>query len=449
MIAPAASASSELRRSFALHVVTTLSASGGVLLAVAVANVLIGRTLGVNGQGQIAAATLIPMMVGYAGELGLPVATGYMVNVDASHRGTIIATSRALALLFSGILTVVSVALELVLPLESDVRLLGLIFSAFVGTSLMYRVHLALLQADFRLRAFNRVRVAGGVAYLLILSVLTVTRTMTVLTVILALLASNLLWLTLSATLAFSRPWLALDRSSARALLGYGARAHIGNVSSIDTLQLDQLVLALFLAVNPLGLYVAAMTIITGNRVIGTSIGALCFPIASRADRGRTPESRHQFLMLCAGALALSCLVATAEVVLGSRLVAGLFGPSFRPAGRILQVLAVGSVFMNLRQVTADWLRGCGRPGVVTVSELFGVAALGILSYIFWDGTVLPVAWAISVASVVALACLGLGVLVTARKQDTNDGAAIDSRLASIAPAMTLSARSAHDPSSD
>jgi len=65
-------------------------------------------------------------------------------------------------------------------------------------------------------------------------------------------------------------------------------------------------------------------------------------------------------------------------------------------------------VFMNLRQMYADWLRGCGRTGPVAYSEAVSVASLIIFATLLWDGSVLAVAWAVSFSAVASLACLVL-----------------------------------------
>ena len=398
------------RKALLTHVGATLSASGIVLVSIAAANILIGRMLGVEGQGRLAAATLVPVIVGYAGEFGIPVATGYLINVESGRRLATIATARLISVAVSALLTALSALLVLTLPIPIEARWLSLAFCPFIAINMFYRLHLMILQADMRLRTFNRVRIAGAISYLLILVSYAITGVGTPFRVILALLAANMVWLILSLYLTSSdRPWFALDRTAAKSVLRYGLRAHIGNVSSVDGLRLDQLVLALLLDTRQLGLYVAAMTLIIGNRLVGTSIGALCFPIASRANRGQDPSARRQFRFLLAGSLLLSCALAAVESILGDWLMATLFGPAFKPAGQALAVLAVASIFMNARQVCADWLRGCGRPTIVTVSELVGMVVLAIVAAVLWDGTVTAVAWSVSVASAAALCVLAVG----------------------------------------
>lgn len=384
----------------------TLGSSLLLVVLLAAANVVISRLLGVEGRGMVAAATLIPMIVGYAGEFGIPVATGYLINVRPGDREEIIGSARALGCVFSAVLMLISVGLSLSLPLPSGARWLSVGYSIFVSLNLFYRINLTVLQADMRLRLFNVVRVSGGILYVLTLLVYALSGIDSELAVVLALVLLNAFYFTSTWAFVGGRPAPRLDRPVSRALLNYGFRAHLGNVAVVDALRVDQLALALFLEPTQLGLYVAAMTVITANRVIGTSVGVLCFPLAAKGDRGRDANARRQFHTLVLATASLSAGVALAEWFLGGTLLTSFFGPDFAGARRALQILAVASVAMNLRQVYADWLRGCGRTGPVAWSELVSVVALALGCAVLWDGSVLAVAWAVSLSSLASLGCL-------------------------------------------
>lgn len=391
----------------------TLAASGAVLSCVAAANILIGRVLGPGGQGQVAAATLVPTIVAYAGELGLPVAAGYFVNRRPGDRNGTVAAARYAAVLLATVLTGLAAVLILVLPIEPRVKPLGFMFCAFVPLSVVHRLHLTILQAELRLAAFNMIRVAGAVTYIGALIVYAATGTATPVMVILALLVSNGVWFSLSSHYAYSRPLWRADGRRIRELFHYGVRAHIGNVSSVDGLKVDQLVLAMFLSSSQLGLYVAAMTIIIGNRVIGTSIGAVSFPLASRGKGFQGATAPREFRRLMVLSLGLAVPVAVIEIIFSGTLIRLLFGNDFVPAAPALRVLALGSIFMNLRQPCADWLRGCGRPGTVAVSEAVGLLSMVLLSTVLWDGTILRVAWIVTVSSVLSLGALTPSVVAS------------------------------------
>ena len=76
-------------------------------------SVIIARLLGVDGRGLIAAAVLVPTIVAFAGELGLPTATGYLIGEGRLNRRAVIGTARTLAFGLSAALILVSVVLTL------------------------------------------------------------------------------------------------------------------------------------------------------------------------------------------------------------------------------------------------------------------------------------------------------------------------------------------------
>ena len=247
---------------------------------------------------------------------------------DRDRRGAIVGTAGTLALLLSAVLVVVSIGATLVLSLPEGARTLALAFAAFVPLNLFQRIHLAVLQAELKIGAFNVVRVAGAVVYVVALGLLPLVGAATTGGVIAALLVGNLVWCGLAAALV-GRPLLRRRPDHARRLLGYGLRAHLGSMTPLDTLRLDQLVLALFLPAAALGLYVTAMTVAIANRLLGVSLGVVAFPVAARTPPG---QARRPFLQLLVTTAVLSTVAAAFEIAFGRQLLALLFPPEFADA---------------------------------------------------------------------------------------------------------------------
>lgn len=378
----------------------TLFASAIFFASVTVGSVIIARLLGVEGRGIIATAVVVPTIVAYGGEFGLPVATSYLIAQRPSERASVLGTARMLALGLSVPLVLLSVGLTLALPLAHNERALGLAFSAFVPLNLFQRLHLAVLQVELRMRAYNAVRVLGSLAYVMALAALPFLGAASAGGVIGALLVGNAVWVVLGTALASGRPVLVWDGGVARRLLGYGARSHVGSVSPIDNLRIDQLLLALILPAQVLGLYVTAMTFLTANRMIGTSLGIIAFPVAARTS---SPRARKPLLLLVALALGLGSVAAAGEIVFGRQLLEFVFGDEFRGAYSALVLLALASITMNARGVLADWLRGIGRPGLATLGEVASLAVLLPAFALLWNGRASGVAAAVLAASVISL----------------------------------------------
>jgi O-antigen/teichoic acid export membrane protein len=381
--------------------VGTLGASSIIFASLFVGSVLIARMLGVEARGVVAAAVLLPTIVAYAGELGVSAAAGYLIGERRTERGVVVGTALTLATGLSAVLVLVSLVLTLIVPLPDSARGLAFVFALFVPLNLLQRVFFTVLQAELRMNALNAVRVAGGVVYVGGLAALPALGADSTRGAVAALLVGNAVWLALSAALVARGPLRAWDDAVARRLLGYGLRAHLGSMSPLDSLRLDQLVLAIFLPAHALGLYVTAASVALSNRLLGVSFGIVAFPVAARTPRG---HGRPVLLRLVAATGLLSAAAAAIEIVFGRDLLRIFFPPEFADAYAPLVILVLASVLMNVRGVTGDWLRGRGRPGAATIAEAVSLAVLLPGFVVLWNGEVTGVATVVLVASAASLA---------------------------------------------
>lgn len=385
--------------------VWTLGCSGLTLLSLTTAGILLARMLGTTGRAEVAAAILVPSIVAYAGWLGLPVATGYWIITRPELRSTILATARTLAVALSLILGAIGLVVTAFFPVHESVRSVGMLFVPFIPLILFSSLQLAVLQAELRTRAFNLIQLAGSAAYPVILLGLDRFGRVTVTNAVLTQLTAVGIWFILSSFLTSSRPSFGYDREAARSLLGYGLRSHFGSISPVDAFRIDQLILALFLPPYNLGLYVIAMTVVTANRAIGASLGKVAFPIAAHQATDEGGRSVTVLRTIFAATALLSSFAAVVEILLGRWLLRVLFDVDDDAAYSVLIVLVIGSVFMNLRQVSSDILRGLGRPGIPSLSELVSLPTICGLAVVFWDHGLIGVAWAVTLSA-------GIGLLV-------------------------------------
>lgn len=387
-------------------VTITFAATGVIMVLLQLASILTVRTLGIAGRGTVAASVLIPTIVAYGGWLGLPVATGYWINTDPSQRSVIIGTVRTLALGLSICLSVISLLLSYFLSLNDEVRVTSMLFTLFIPLQFFVSINQAVLQADMRSVAFNLVRISGSVLYLVILVLLSISDVATPRTFVLAQLGGSVAWLVISTVSVNAQPWFAFHGASARSIIAFGARAHLGSMSPVDGLRVDQLILAIFLSVYDLGLYVIAMTFVTANRMIGLSMGMIAFPLASRQEQDATERKSVPLFFLVVTTLGLSAVVATLEIIFGADLLRLFFDVSAVDAQRVMTILVVGSVFMNGRQVCSDILRGLGRPGIPTVCELLALVSMAIMAIALWNDGLVGVSLAVAVSSAMAFVAI-------------------------------------------
>jgi len=389
-----------------------LVATGFSMLMLNIASILIVRLLGVDGRGMVASAVILPTAISYGTWFGLPVATAYLAKHSGQERNLVIGTSRTLAAIISIVQLVVTAAIIFFAHESHEVRLASFVFLLFLPINIFQTMHQAIMQADLKIAAVNRIRLAGTSAYVGFLGLLYIAHIESVFWVTVAQLVGAGVWTALYWRSASSRPLFAFDRTESKHLLSYGTKAQIGSTSPLETLRLDQLILALFLTSHDLGLYVIAMTFITANRLIGISIGNIAFPIAieSKMDgKGFT----FQIRLLIATATFLATIVAMVEIIMGGFLLNVFFGSASKEALGALQILAIASIFLNARQVVSDVLRGLGLPTIPTQSEIISALTLISVAYLLWDRGLKGVALAVLCSSVLSGAA---SVLLFVRK---------------------------------
>jgi O-antigen/teichoic acid export membrane protein len=380
------------------HASMALVTSAGVAVSLIVTSIIITRSLGVTGRGEVAASVLIPTVVSYMGQLGLPTAVGYWVNTDPDNRETTIGTGRTLSLLISGILMVITWILISVLPLDPQVRAPALLFVLYIPFNIIPPVDSAVLQADMRAKALNGVRLVSATTYLLLVLTFVALGWASTYTILIAQLVSVVVWLILASNLARTFRLFRYRSDIARRLLSYGIRSHLGAVQPVDTLKVDQMILGLFLSPHALGTYVVAMTFVTANRMIGLSVGLVAFPVASRVSVDRYKHLKYLFAI---GSM-IVFVAAIAEIAFGRRLLQMLFDVHEDEAYIVMSVLVIGSVFMVMRQVLSDIVRGFGFPGIATLSEVVLFVTVVVLALGLWQHELVGVAWAVAVSSCIA-----------------------------------------------
>lgn len=366
-----------------------------------VTSILMVRLLGVEGRGMVASAILLPTAISYGTWIGLPVACAYFAKISGRDRDAVIGTARTLAVGISIIQMAIATAAILVFQDSATVRTASLVFLLFLPMNIFYSLHQLILQADLRIAVVNKIRLIGTLVYFVFVCTLYIFDIESVLLVTVAQLAGALVWTVLYWRVASSRPIFSFDRSVSRNLLGYGARAQLGSTSPLETLRLDQLILALFLSAHDLGLYVIAMTFITANRLIGISVGNIAFPVAIETAKNGARITKQLKLLLFA-TIGIATSISAFEIFYGRRILELFFGTDAGNAYPALRILVIASIFLNFRQVLADITRGFGYPGIPTITELLSAVTLTLSAILLWSHGLVGVAVAVLISAGVA-----------------------------------------------
>jgi O-antigen/teichoic acid export membrane protein len=355
----------------------SLVASTGIQALSVFTGILLARTLGPEGRGELAAVILWPTILSAVGSLSVGQATSYHTARGAVPVGTITGTALGLALGQSLLLVALGgVLVPLVLSqYGGDTVTSALLYLSYIPLFFLWACAMAVLLGRQRFRAYYALRVASAVLSALGLLFLALVDKLdvrgAVLVYLIALLASG----AITAFVLFTResPRLAFDRGVARELVGYGLRSHLSTASTNLNQRLDQLVISVFLAPAKLGNYVVAVTLTSFTVLVGHSIGMSALPLVARHEPGRArTEAAGRLVRLT---LVLSLLVTIPLLAFTSTLITVFFGEDFRSATDVCRVLLVGSVVYSTGRALDAVTKGIGRPLDGGIAELIGLVA--------------------------------------------------------------------------
>lgn len=389
---------------------------GQVMLLVS--GVLAARILGAEGRGHLALFWLVAQALSQLGTLGLPLAAAYWIAKDPSSARSI---GRTL-LLPAALQTVILVALQalalyvIAAGESSGVRSAALLTLAVLPGTLSHQYALAILQGQHRFRAYNFVRLvpptlyAGGVLALFLVDAGD-------------LQSLALVWVGGYLVAALAGVSFALAGLPRRhgvtpkrsEMLRFGISGVLGSATPVETLQLDQAVVGLFISPAALGLYVVGLAFTNLPRLVGQSIGAVAYPhVARQSDQHAAWYTMWKFFILAVVACGL--IVTLLEATVG-RLLPLFFSDEFSGSVSLARVLLVGALLLSIRRVLADGARGLGLPGSGTVAELVGwVCVFPALAVLVPALGKLGAALAVTLSSAVGLAAL-IAVLTVARRR--------------------------------
>jgi O-antigen/teichoic acid export membrane protein len=354
------------------------------LLGVA-SGVLLARGLGPSSRGELAAVIIWPAALAALGSMGIPDAVTVRTSLRAVPGGRVLGTSLLLSLIQSAALVLLALAL---LPLflrnqTAETVELALVFLAFIPLNLGSLALLAYLNGAGRYRSFQVLRTSVFVLVTAALASLIAADRLTVESAALAYLGANLaVLIAAAAAVVRSRPGrLGADRLTARDLLGFGLRSHVGNVASLLNERLDQLVISAFLAPTLLGYYVIAVTMSSAVTAVGSTVAIVAMPVVARmVDTEEVLPTIRRYLRITLGAAGAAAVLCFA---LAPSLIELLFGPGFRPATDAARVLLVAAVALSSVRVLSAVLRALGRPLSASVGDVLGllttVATLPVL----------------------------------------------------------------------
>ena len=387
----------------------TFATDGTLLLLGIATGSFAARLLLPEGRGALAAVLLWPNLLAGIGLLSLNEASTYRVGRQPDRVSVVTASAVWLALVLAGVTMMAGYLLMPALLGEERAHLVTITRTYLLIFTPFNFLALALLATDqgaLHFGRYNVLRLLVPMIYLIGLVALWLTGSVSVAWVVAvncgATVVVALIRVILSAGSIVTKPaW-----REGMELLRLASRMHFATVLLFLTAQADQLVVLIVWNDATLGQYVVALTIASaGLAVVSGALPKVLFPYLAHI-RDPLEQSRllgrgvrHATLVLVGISLPIALLMPL--------LVPLLFGPAFRDAIGPARLLLIAYLFIALKTILIQSLRGLGetRAGAVAAGT-----SLGLFMIFVWplgdSLELLGVAIALIVANVGALGYL-------------------------------------------
>ncbi|GEL98119.1 oligosaccharide flippase family protein [Cellulomonas terrae] len=354
---------------------------------------ILAQSLGVEGRGQVAAATA-PLGLAIAlMTFGVPEAVSYAV---ARHPRLVRTAARNgfLLIILAGLLATAAVlsARGWLSGGELEIQHLMVVASLAVMPTLLLGVLRGIASGlqQWSMVAWEKVLASG--LRLLVLLPLWLTGHLTPFTAVVVLAAMPVMGAIAYLWLPRRLPPPEADTekvASTKAITGYGMRLWIGTISGVLLSRVDQTLITPLSSAYQLGLYVVAVNVSEIPLIIHRSVRDVTFV----TDAHRSEDAK------LAASARISTLICTV-VALGLGLTMGwwlpiLFGEEFAPAVPIAALLLVAVVLSTPGSIAGAGLSARGRPGLRSIALVIAcVVNVGLLVVLVSEYGALGAAWA-------------------------------------------------------
>jgi O-antigen/teichoic acid export membrane protein len=358
-------------------ILRTLVTNSGITALGLANSVLLSRWLGPAGRGEIAAAMLWPVLLVYLSSIGLLVSSVYFSAQPHSKPRIVFNNAIVLGLLLSVVaLPVGYVMLPWLLKSQtSAVISASRLFLLVIPLSLISQFGIGVLEGRLRMVASNWLRTIVPFGYLAGTLSLTSLGRLTLINILLLHLFLNAATL-ICAVAVLAKLGIAagfqVDLGLAKQMLKYGSKVHVGNLSNLANLSLDQVLMAALFPPAFLGLYVIAVSSAGLSQMFSQAVQTVATPgIAQK-------ESGSDRILLLQGVFRPYWLISfVIMITIGALLpilIPVVFGSAFRGAVWPAEILLLGSFFVGAKQVLAGGAQALGDPWLSSKASLIAVA---------------------------------------------------------------------------
>jgi O-antigen/teichoic acid export membrane protein len=337
--------------------------------------VITARLLGPHGRGEQAAIILWPQVFALATTLGLPSALLYNLRRHPERASQLFSVALLIGTPMGGIATVAGVLfiprwLTQYSPEVVHFAQWAMFTAPLVLLSLTFNF---VLQAREEFALFNAVRYLNPLATLLALVSLALIHDLTPFNAALAYLAPTVpifLWMLIRLWRLYRPTWRGLGWAAKR-LTSYGVRSYGVDLVGQLSLYLDRAFVVGMLTPASMGLYTVALSLAQMLNVFPNAAVSVLFPKAS----GRSVEEAASLAGRAArGSLTMTALAAVGLGILSPWALSMVYGREFLDAIHVFRLLLFVMVLRSVTYVLAQTFMAVGRPGLVTIPQIAGLA---------------------------------------------------------------------------
>lgn len=351
------------------RVIAPVSFDASILLINTITGVIVARSLGPSGRGELTATLTVVTVAGWLAAMGARAAISYHQSQHPEH-GARLMSSWLVATVPLSLVTLVLA--EIFLPImfgaqTAEAIHVARIYAPLILVNVISVVFVGILLGDQRFLPYNIVRmlipgvtVVGYVAFL-------IAGDLTVITALICNGAALVVSTVVSAFICFSRHGLERpSRTLMKTSIWYGIRAHGGDVAGFVSSRLDLLIIPAFLAASSVGIYSVATNISSIIASLTGTIAVFALPIAARdiSRASHTVLRAFHATLLIGGGMAL-ILVLVCEVAI--RLI---YGADFESAAGPLRVMLPGELLEAAASVLWAGMLAANRPFLSTAAYL-------------------------------------------------------------------------------
>jgi O-antigen/teichoic acid export membrane protein len=396
-------------RKFVLRSLATYGTSG-TTSALQLVNVLIvSRTLGATGRGEVAFLATVAYLSAQFASLGIQQANSNIGGAEPQSRRSLATNSLLFSLALGLAAIAVVVALTAIVPAAgAHSRLSARAIALASIPAIIFGDYLSsLLTANYRFAVVNASAVVAPTVSVALNGALALGGELTVTRAVIAWVLGQVLGTAVVAVATaggdgFGRP----TRSLARRMAVFGLKTHAGRVLNFGNYRLDQWLVGSIAGARQLGLYSVAVAWSEGLFLLPNAIAGVQRPdlVRSTPDVARRRGRRAHNIVQ-----GVTAILAIALIALARPLCVGVFGPQFAGSVNQLRILALGAFGIVTLKQLGDALIAQRRPLLESAA-----VALAFVSTIVLDATLIPGHGGLgaAIASSVAYTIGGIAALV-------------------------------------